>query len=218
MPSHTAPSITITSLGDPERFKTLLPDVHAINRACFHHTICDYLEPALNTLIYHPGVMMTSAIAEGRTIGYTLSLLPHISTKFAHTPFKDTPAAYLAMSAVLPSEQNKNLYRKMNELRFQSLLDAKCDHVYVRTQNPKVLYALQSLFNDFIARGKLLGMTLVYSGTELIHNTLSQYEHHAPAAKQHVEISSPEPYQHIMHNLNTAKGEVGLFLWALLRP
>lgn len=73
---------------------------------------------------------------------------------------RDAVIAHLQGTVVHPDVQGRGLYRELNRLRFEPVLERGIRFVSTTTQNPKVERGIRSVLDDLVAQQRIVSWTL----------------------------------------------------------
>jgi hypothetical protein len=155
--------VTLKSVASLDDFGTYADSVFALTRATFGHA------ESVDETLRHLSGDDVALVTDGRTGGVvgltTLSMstgaqLPHVQLERHGEVSRETAIAYLQGTVIHPDAQGRGLYRKLNRLRFEGILDRRARFVSTTTQNPKVERGIRSILDDLIEERRIVGWTL----------------------------------------------------------
>lgn len=88
------------------------------------------------------------------------------ASEFAHANIRrwdhlepDAPVAHLQGTVTDPDARGLGLYRELNRLRFEQILDRSIRFVITTTQNPKVERGARSILDELVSQNRIVSWT-----------------------------------------------------------
>lgn len=203
------PMMDVLQSTSPDECQLLLPDIHGINRICFSEDSVSYLEPALAAAALEPRMYALCIRHQGQVVGYSMALPKKHHKWLADTHFYELEVGYMAMSAILPDFHGVGIYRLLNLWRLQHLLQTTVEHVFVRTQNPKVFMGIESSLKSLVDAGLLKRFELCFS--------LRQAKIAAGVASVIAPQIHDDAIPYAMRDIDARAGDIGVFVWQIVR-
>ncbi len=155
--------LSLRSVASLDDFGTYADSAFALARATFGHA-----ESVDDTLRHLSGddVALVIDVRTGGVVGLTtLSMstgaeLPHGQLERHGEVSRETAIAHLQGTVIHPGAQGRGLYRELNRLRFEGILDRRIRFVSATTQNPKVERGIRSILDGLIEEERIVGWTL----------------------------------------------------------